>query len=265
MTGDLDSLADFAGRLADAARVETLPRWRDSGEARNKASEGRFDPVTEADVAAEHAMRALIERDYPEHGIVGEETAARTSRGPWCWSLDPIDGTSAFICGIPTWVTLIGLLRDGEPVRGVIEVPRLGERYVGYGSRAILIDAEGRHQLATSACSSLADARLTATTPAMFKGADQSAFKRVRERVRIHRFGYDGYGYARLAAGSIDLVVESGLQPYDYNAVIPLVRAAGGVVGNWSGGSDMGSGQIVAAASQPLFDEAVALLQNNAG
>lgn len=265
MNGELDSLADFAGRLADAARVETLARWRDAGEARNKASEGRFDPVTVADVTAEQAMRALIEHDYPEHGIVGEETAARASQGPWCWSLDPIDGTGAFICGLPTWVTLIGLLHDDEPILGVIDVPRLGERYVGYGSSAILIDAEGRHRLGTSACRTLADARLTATTPAMFKGAAQTTFERVREQVRVHRFGYDGYGYARLAAGSIDLVIESGLQPYDYNAVIPVVRAAGGIVGNWSGGNDMGSGQIVAAASQPLFDEAIALLQNDAG
>lgn len=265
MNDELDSLAEFAGRLADAARVETLARWRGAGEARNKANEGRFDPVTEADVAAEQAMRTLIERDYPEHGIVGEETATRPAQGPWCWSLDPIDGTSAFICGMPTWVTLIGLLRDGEPVLGIIDAPRLGERYVGYGSTAILIDAEDRHSLRTSACTSLAEARLTATTPAMFKGADWNAFDRVCDRVRVHQFGYDGYGYARLTAGSIDLVIESGLQPYDYNAVIPLVRAAGGVVGNWSGGSDMGSGQIVAAASQPLFDEAVAHLQNDAG
>jgi myo-inositol-1(or 4)-monophosphatase len=261
----LGTLAEFAGRLADAARGETLARWRGAGEARNKASEGQFDPVTEADVAAEQAMRALIERDYPEHGIVGEETTARASQGPWCWSLDPIDGTGAFICGMPTWVTLIGLLRDDEPVLGVIDVPRLGERYVGYGSTAFLIDAEGLHSLRTSSCASLAEARLTATTPAMFKAGDCDAFSSVRERVRVHRFGYDGYGNARLAAGSIDLVIESGLQPYDYNAVIPLVRAAGGVVGNWSGGCEMGSGQIVAAASQPLFDEAVALLQNNAG
>lgn len=265
MSDDLALLADFAGRLADAARVETLARWRSAGEARNKASEGRFDPVTEADVAAEQAMRALIECDCPEHGIAGEETAARAPQGPWCWSLDPIDGTGAFICGMPTWVTLIGLLRNGEPVLGVIDVPRLGERYVGYGSTAVLIDAEGDQALCTSPCASLAEARLTATTPAMFKGADQDRFERVRERVRTNRFGYDGYGYARLAAGSIDLVIESGLQPYDYNAVIPLVRAAGGIVGNWSGGRDMGSGQIVAAASQPLFDEAIALLQNSAG
>jgi myo-inositol-1(or 4)-monophosphatase len=264
MSGDPESFVDFAGRLADAARAETLTRWRGAGEARNKAGEGRYDPVTEADVAAEQAMRSLIERHYPTHGIVGEETAARASQSRWCWSLDPIDGTGAFICGLPTWVTLIGLLCEDEPVLGIIDVPRLSERYVGHGSSARLFDAEGAHPLHTSGCTQLGDARLTATTPAMFKDADQDKFARVRDHVRTHRFGYDGYGYARLAAGSIDLVIESGLQPYDYNAVIPLIRAAGGITGNWQGGSDMGAGQIVAAASQALFDETIVLLNKAA-
>lgn len=265
MSDDPAHFVDFAGRLADAARAETLARWREAGEARNKATNGRYDPVTEADVAAEQAMRILIERNFPDHGIAGEETAARAAKSAWCWSLDPIDGTRSYICGMPSWVTLVALLRGGEPVLGLIDAPRLYERYIGFGSTALLIDAEGEHRLCTSGCTDLADARLTATDPNMFTGTERDAFERVREGARTIRYGHDGYGYARLAAGSIDLVVESCLQPYDYNAVIPLVHAAGGVVGNWRGGSDMGAGQIVAAASQPLFDEAVALLGDAAG
>jgi len=265
MTDDPAAFADFALRLADAARAETLARWREAGEARNKATDERYDPVTEADVAAEQAMRALIEQHFPDHGIAGEETAERKARSAWCWSLDPIDGTRSFICGMPSWVTLIGLLHDGEPVLGVIDAPRLHERYVGHGGSAILIDGDGEHRLAVSGCARLADARLTATDPGMFSATELEAFARVRDGARTIRYGHDGYGYARLAAGSIDLVVESGLQPYDYNALIPLVRAAGGVVGNWRGGRDMNTGQIVVAASQLLFDEAVALLKPAAG
>jgi myo-inositol-1(or 4)-monophosphatase len=265
MNDELTHYVDFANRLADAARAETLARWRGAGEARNKGGNDRYDPVTEADVAAEQAMRALIEREFPDHGIAGEETQRREGDGVWCWSLDPIDGTRSFICGMPSWVTLIGLLHKGEPVLGLIDAPRLDERYIGQGASALLIDREGEHRLRTSGCGNLADARLTATDPGMFTGAETKAFESVRDRARTIRYGHDGYGYARLAAGSIDLVVESGLQPYDYNAVIPLVRAAGGVVGNWRGGSDMGAGQIVAAASQPLFNEAVALLADAAG
>jgi len=259
MNDDPAAFADFAIRLADAARAETLPRWRNAGAARNKATTG-YDPVTEADLAAEEAMRALIERDYPDHGIAGEESDERPANGPWCWSLDPIDGTRSFICGMPSWVTLIGLLQNGEPMLGLIDAPRVNERYLGYGATALVIDGDGEHLLRTSGCARLADSRLCATDPAMFKGSEVDAFERVRAKSRTIRYGLDGYAYARLAAGSVDLVVESGLKPYDYNALIPVIRAAGGVVGNWRGGTEMSNGQIVAAASQELFDQTVSLL-----
>lgn len=259
----MDELAYFAGfarSLADVAREETLPRWMEAGAARNKAGEGRFDPVTEADIAAERAIRAVIEREHPDHGVAGEEFPDRPAEGPWTWSLDPIDGTRSFVCGMPTWVTLIGLLRDGAPVLGVIDVPRLDERYIGFGDTAVLTTAGGERALRTSGCTSLADARFSATDPFLFAGDEQHAFERLRSRVRTTRYGHDGYAYARLAAGSIDLVVESGLQPYDYNALIPVIRAAGGSVGNWDGGGDMSQGRIVAAATRELFEEAVRVL-----
>lgn len=253
--------SEFAARLADAARGETMPRWRTAGAARNKAESGSFDPVTEADVGAERAMRKVIEEQFPDHGIAGEETSRREAQSRWCWSLDPIDGTRSFICGMPTWVTLIALLDEGAPVLGLIDAPRLDERYIGIGSTAIVRDRDGEHPLSVSGCTRLSDARLTLTDPAMFQGAEADAFLQVLERAKTVRYGHDGYGYARLAAGSIDLVVESCLQPYDYNAVIPVIRGAGGAVSNWSGGGDMRAGQIVAAASQQLLEEALVHLR----
>jgi histidinol phosphatase-like enzyme (inositol monophosphatase family) len=258
---ELGRFAAFARTLADAARAETLPRWRGAGEARNKAQDGSFNPVTEADVASEGAMRALIEAEFPDHGIAAEELDDRPAFGPWCWSLDPIDGTRSFVCGMPSWVTLIALLRDGEPVLGLIDAPRLGERYIGFGSTALLEDRDGQQQLRVSGCRRLADARLSATDPYMFGGADAEAFERVRRASKATRWGHDGYAYARLAAGSVDLVVEAGLQPYDYNAVVPVIGAAGGLVGNWQGGEDLSDGSVVAAATRELFEEAVTLLR----
>jgi len=258
---DLASLAEFAQRLADAARAETLPRWREAGEARNKADDGSFNPVTDADVGSERAMRALIEAHFPDHGIVGEELGERASSGPWSWSLDPLDGTRAFVCGMPTWVTLIALLEHGQPVLGVIDAPRIGERYVGFGATAELYDHQGVHPLNVSGCAHLVDARLSTTDPYMFRDEEAEAFDRVRRSIRTARYGHDGYAYARLAAGSIDLVVESGLAPHDINALVPVVRAAGGVIGNWEGDFDVSGGRIVAAASQELYDEAVNLLR----
>jgi histidinol phosphatase-like enzyme (inositol monophosphatase family) len=256
----MDQFEPIIRALADAARAETLPRWAEAGAADNKAADGTFDPVTEADRAAERAMRALIEREYPDHGISGEEYPDRPAKGPYGWSLDPIDGTRSFVCGLPSWVTLIALLEDRAPVMGLIDAPRLGERYLGYGTTALMIDAGGERAIATSGCDRLSEARLSSTDPALFEDAQAEAFARVRAQCRIVRYGHDGYAYARLAAGTIDLVVEAGLKPYDYNALIPLVRAAGGSIGNWEGGEDCSAGRIVAAATRNLFDEAVALL-----
>ncbi len=249
----LDDYARFACRLADAARVETLGRARDAGPSTNKAEAGEWDPVTEADVAAERVMRTMIRDTYPDHGIAGEEMGDRPSANGLSWSLDPIDGTRSFVCGLPTWTTLIALVDHGEPVLGIIDAPRLNERYVGFGITATL----NGEALATSGCTSLGEARLASTDPGLFTGTDADAFARVRAAARVVRYGHDGYAYARLAAGTIDVVVEAGLKPFDLMALVPVVRGAGGVIGDWCGGEDWAGGRVVAAATRALFDEVV--------
>ena len=252
----------FALRLAEAARAETMPRWAAGTAAEDKASGGKeYDPVTEADREAERAIRRLIEAEYPDHGISGEEFPDRPAQGRYTWSLDPIDGTRSFVCGMPTWVTLIAMLEDGAPTMGVIDAPRLDELYFGDCEAAVLISGGSERRLTTSGCRGLSEARFSTTDPFLFEGAEAEAFAALRARVRTIRYGHDGYAYARVAAGTIDLVVESGLNSYDLNALIPLVRGAGGVIGDWSGGSDFSAGQVVAAATQELFEEAVALLK----
>jgi myo-inositol-1(or 4)-monophosphatase len=171
--------------------------------------------------------------------------------GRYVWSVDPIDGTRAFICGLPSWTTLIALIDEGEPVLGLIDVPALDERYLGFA---------GAPGLEASDCRSLGEARLSTTDPYLFAGAEADGFTRLRRAARVTRYGLDAYAYARLAAGSIDLVAESGLQPHDYHALIPVVRAAGGVIGNWRGEDDFADGQVLAAATRELFDEAVGVL-----
>jgi myo-inositol-1(or 4)-monophosphatase len=257
---NLEALEAFARSLADASRMETLRVWASGSSVEDKGGAGAFDPVTEGDRAAERAMRDLIERHHPDHGIMGEEYPDRPPQGRYSWSLDPIDGTRSFICGLPTWVTLIALLDEGEPVLGLIDVPRLDELYVGLGGAARLSSNTGRSQLAVSGCTNLGDARLSTTDPYLFTGSDSKGFERLRTSARTTRYGHDGYAYARLAAGSLDLIVEAGLKPHDYNALIPVVRGAGGVIGDWSGGGDFSEGKVVAAASEALFDEAVRLL-----
>lgn len=256
----LAEMLEFAKRLANAARRETLPRWAEGCIAEDKGGGQGFDPVTEADRAAERAMRAMIAERYPDHGIAGEEFAAVPAHGPYSWSLDPIDGTRSFTCGLPTWVTLIALLRDGERLIGLIDAPCLDERYWGLAGEGRFVRSGRDQKLAASGCTSLGEARLATTDPYLFAGREAEGFGRVRGAARTTRYGHDGYAYARLAAGSLDLVVESMLKPHDYDALFPVVRAAGGIIRVWVEGEEFFAGTIVAAASQELFDEAVGLM-----
>ena len=232
--------------------------------ADDKGGGSGFDPVTDADREAERVMRAMIEAEFPDHGIVGEEFPDRPAPGPYCWSLDPVDGTRSFTCGLPTWVTLIALLHDGIPVLGMIDAPCMDDLYLGDASGALRVGAGSQATIATSPCASLSKARFSTTDPYLFVGAEAKAFERLRGRVRTTRYGHDGYAYARLAAGTIDLVVESGLKPHDYNALIPVVRGAGGIIGDWRGGNDLSPGKVIAAATSDLFAEAVAIMQDAA-
>lgn len=250
----------FFKELSAAARAVTLGAAVPTAE--NKAGEGAFDPVTHLDRAAEQALRAAIEARFPEDGIEGEEFGLTRGGAARRWSLDPIDGTRALICGLPSWTTLVALLDGGEAVAGMIDAPVLDELAVGAGDRAVLISPAGTADLRVSGCSALVDARLATTDPFLFDEQQAVAFDRVRRAVPVTRFGLDALAYARLAAGAIDLVIESGLKPHDYNALVPVVRGAGGVIGNWDGGGDLRGGDVVAAATPALFEQALKLLRN---
>lgn len=262
--GNRAALAAFAQRLADVAGAETVRRWEQGVGAEDKGGGIDFDPVTEADREAERAMREAIEAAYPDHGIQGEEFPDRPAGGPFVWSLDPVDGTRSFTCGLPNWVTLIALLEEGRPMLGLIDVPCLGERYWGGEDGGAFVRRGVETPLRASGRTRLDEARLSTTDPYLFPGAEGEAFERVRRSVRTTRYGHDGYGYARLAAGTLDLVIESMLKPHDYNALIPVVRAAGGVIGNWAGEDDFTAGKVVAAATPALFEQAVALMRDAA-
>lgn len=254
-------LSNFASSLADAARLVTLRSPAGTVAVENKADGGLFDPVTEADRSAEQAMRRLVEEAYPDHGLTGEELGTKAGTSPYSWSLDPIDGTRSYACGLPTWTTLIALLEDRHPVLGIIDAPRLDERYVGDGAAAWCESAETRTPLRCSDCTELQQARFSTTDPFLFGGAAEAAFTALRRAVRMSRYGHDGYGYARLAAGTLDLVVECALRPHDYAALIPIVRGAGGVFGDWTGGTDFAAGEVIAAATPQLYRAAVDVIQ----
>jgi len=252
-----------AERLAEAARAAILPHFRGQRiAAENKAKAG-FDPVTEADRAAEAAMRTILEAELPDDGILGEELGTRPSRSGFTWVLDPIDGTRGFISGTPTWGVLIALQDADGPVMGLIDQPYTGERFLGGPGGAVLERAGERSAIAVSPAAGLAHATLFTTFPEVGTPEEERAFRAVAGRARLVRYGMDCYAYALLAAGQIDLVIEAGLNPYDIAAPIALIEAAGGIVTDWAGGPAHGGGRAVAAASEALHREALDLIRKS--
>lgn len=267
----LCELLQFAEGLARQAGPLSLQYFRQSPDSatslvvENKLADGRFDPVTLADRQIEQSLRAEIEKHYPDHSILGEEFGRREGSSEWRWVLDPIDGTRAYITGMPLWGILIALALRDKPLLGIIEQPFLRERYIGGPGAAVCRNTAGDRLLRSSDCAALEDAILMTTDPSMFSSANEiAAYQQLQRRVRLSRFGGDCYAYCLLASGFVDLVVEADLEPYDVQALIPLVTAAGGVITDWSGGSAANGGQVLAAATPSLHQAALRVLENGA-
>ncbi len=254
----------FAVELArEAARV-SLPYFRAACEEADKGGPGAFDPVTQADREAEAAIRRLIAARYPDHGVIGEEYGEDRPDADHVWILDPIDGTRAFIAGLPLWTNLIALRRDDRPAVGVIGQPYLDEIFLGGPSGARLLRGGAETPLAVRPCPRLTDALIATTDPDLFTGAELGAWTQVRAAARLARLGCDAYAYAMLAAGRIDLVVESGLKVWDWSALVPVIEAAGGEVTDWRGGIPDGNGQILAVGDVSIREQALVTLRRAA-
>lgn len=252
-------IIEVAHALADAARNAILPFFRRDFTTENKAADG-FDPVTQADRAAEKAMRDILAQRRPRDGIIGEEFGCSVGQSGLTWILDPIDGTRAFLCGATSWGVLIAVADESGPIYGLVDQPYIGERFEGGFDRALLEGPLGKLSLKARGGRSLDQAILMTTFPEVGSQVEGAAFKSLSEKTCLTRYGLDCYAYAMLAAGQIDLVVEAGLQIYDIAAPMALVQAAGGVVTDWRGGSAAQGGRVIAAASPELHDAALAIL-----
>jgi myo-inositol-1(or 4)-monophosphatase len=257
----------FVEDLAEASGEAIMPFFRTALAADDKAHGGAFDPVTEADRAAELAMRRLIQRTFPSHGIIGEEFASRDADAEYVWVLDPIDGTKSFICGFPTWGTLIGLSHHGRPCYGMMHQPFTRERFHGDGEAAfwrgpsrVGRPGEERRKLVVRPCPTLGQATLMTTSPLLIEPELRERFFRVEKKARLSRYGGDCYSYCALAAGHVDLVIEAGVQKYDIFPLIPIIEGAGGVVTTWDGGDASNGGAVIAAGDRALHDAAMRLL-----
>ena len=250
----------FAHRLADAAGAVIRPYFRKPIRVIDKG-EGMYDPVTEADRRAEEAMRAIIKRERPADGIMGEEHGTERGTSGLTWVIDPIDGTRAFITGQNQWGTLIALNDGKKPVLGLLDQPVLGERFVGTERSTTFRSAEGERVLRARQCRELKNAALMTTNPwGYFTDGELAAFQNLSKAAQLTRFGGDCYAYGLIAMGFIDLVVEARLAPWDIQALIPIVEGAGGIVTDWEGGHVHEGGRVIAAGDKRVHAEAMKIL-----
>ncbi|WP_269716530.1 histidinol-phosphatase [Caulobacter sp. NIBR2454] len=260
-----DHLADLDAFLIELNRASAeaiLPLFRADHGLEDKGGTGGFDPVTEADRGAEAAIRKLIAERYPEHGVIGEEYGEDRPDAEFVWVLDPIDGTRAFISGLPLWTTLVGLRWNGAPVLGSIGQPYLGELFIGSSSGSRLLAQGESRAIRTRACPDMAQAVISTTDPqACFDSPERAVWDDVRRATKLARLGCDAYAYAMVAMGKMDMIVEAGLKAWDVEAAIPLIAGAGGVVTDWRG-DEMGKngGQMLIVGDEALLEPTLELL-----
>jgi histidinol phosphatase-like enzyme (inositol monophosphatase family) len=253
-------LIETAHELAEAARAATLLHFRAAGLTADTKETTRFDPVTVADRLSEAHMREILAQRRPQDAILGEEFGATPGTSGLTWVLDPIDGTRGYLSGTPTWGVLISVRDEARVIYGLIDQPYIRERFEGGLGRAEVNGPSGRAVVQTRAARPLSEAILLSTFPEVGTPAEYTGFRRVAERVKLVRYGMDCYGYALLAAGQVDLVIEAGLQAYDVQAPIAVIEAAGGIVTDWQGRPCLQGGQVLAAGNAAVHAEALALL-----
>lgn len=263
-SSDIQSRLNHFGTLSQIARNITVPLFAAPKGVENKADDGHYDPVTKADIDAEDALRAEIRKQFPDDSIEGEERPDYVGTNGFSWTLDPVDGTRAFVAGVPVWSTLIALSYENEPILGMIDLPALEKRYIGHTegdfSRAWLETktASGMEtvDLNTSPCAEISEGILGCTAPfGMFRPGELAAFKIIGAGTRFMRLGLDALGYGLIAEGRMDIIVEAGMKPCDVRALIPIIRGAGGELTNWEGESAADGGRVVAVGDAGLLPE----------
>ena len=259
-TPDWAELTRFAIALAEASAKAILPYFRQNTHVEVKDGPV-WDPVTEGDRAGERAIRAMIEKHYPDHGILGEEYGLKEARSPFTWVLDPVDGTRSFVCGMPTWATLIGLSFEGQPAFGLMNQPVVGDMF--YGSpQGAWHDYRGlTTPIATRKGIALSRASIGTTAPELYRSEEnQRRFQALKAKAQLTRYGGDAYFFCMMAAGHLDIAMDCGLQPYDITPLLPIVTGAGGVAAEWTGGDLTKGGNVITAGSPALLEEALAVM-----
>ena len=252
MSEKIIKLLNFSNFLADEARKISLKYYKKKINVVSKLDK-EFDPVTNADIKIQKKLNNLVSKYYPSHSVVGEE-ASNIKSSPFEWCIDPIDGTKSFIQGVPLWGTLISLARNKKIIIGIADIPALDERYVGYSKTSYKLIKGKKSKLKVRKINSLQDTILNTTSPYVFASrSDQSSFERLSKKVKSTRLGGDCYSYCLLADGHVDIVVESGLKPWDIRALEPIIINSGGYIRTWENNEIYDGGRIIACTNKKLY------------
>ena len=222
-----------------------------------------FDPVTEADLKAELLMREIIEIERPTDSILGEERGFKQGSSAYTWVIDPIDGTRAFIAGVPVWTVLVSVTLNGEPILGVMYQPFTKELFIGGLGISEYTRPGYVESFGTSKCEDLQTCILFTTFPEIGSSYERSKFDLVKNVVKLTRYGIDSYAYGLLALGQIDVIIEAGLKPHDILAPISIIESAGGVVTDWRGRSAKAGGQVLACGNSTIHNKVLELISLN--
>ncbi|MEE9346545.1 MAG: inositol monophosphatase family protein [Robiginitomaculum sp.] len=262
---DIAARLTLARAMADHARTITTALFNEGMTIENKASGADFDPVTNADKMAELALRKMISAAFPNDAIIGEEFDDVAGSSDFLWTLDPIDGTRAFVAGVPVWSTLIAVSHKDKPVIGIIDLPALGpsgQRFIGGPDGAFREDHNGSAKINSRPCKRIKDIVLGCTEPlSMFTQGERASYEMIRRTARFSRLGLDAFGYALVASGKMDMIIEASLKPCDVRALIPIIEGAGGALTNWHGGSAINGGRVVAAGDIDVLNQVYPYLQ----
>ena len=256
---NINEFLKFGNRLADNSRKISLSLFKKNINIRSK-SKSKFDPVTEADISTQNYINNCIKKKFPTHSIVGEEDSQiKDNKYEWC--IDPIDGTRSFITGFPTWGTLISLSKNDKVILGIVDMPALDERYIGYNNISYKITNNRKKILKVKKNKDLSKSILSSTSIYEFKTTkDKRDFNKVSKKVSGVHFGGDCYQYCLLADGYIDIIIETGLNSWDIRALIPIVSNAGGCIKTWKNIEPKDGGKIIAANNKTLFNKTQSLL-----
>ena len=256
MKESIPNFVKVANYIADDARKISLNYFKKKLKIKSK-DKNNFDPVTIADIKVQRKINETVKKYFPKHSILGEEASIK-NKSDYQWCIDPIDGTKSFIQGFPIWGTLISLSQEKKIILGIADIPALDERYVGYSKISYKIKSGKKTKLNVRNTKKIKESILNTTSPYVFANKkDQNIFEKLAKEVKTVRLGGDCYSYCLLADGHIDLIIESGLKPWDIRALEPIIINAGGILKTWEGNKIFNGGRIIAATNDKLFKNAI--------